>query len=148
MPLRITGRTSFFCGLQNKCHGSDTSSLLVFKLNTSATPCMIILSAQVPWHDILTKYCIHECSKLLSINLSVFPLTIDVIYPSNSNSAIIVSRADWLGKPANFRGACYCFRVVTWYWPCTVTTLQQLISEQKRSSTQSFWSKKFNLSQT
>ena len=28
-----------------------------------------------------------------------------------------VSRGDWLGNPANFRGACYCygFRVVTWY---------------------------------
>ena len=34
-----------------------------------------------------------------------------VVYPSR------VSRGDWLGNPANFKGACYCygFRVVTWY---------------------------------
>ena len=31
MPLRTTGRTSFFCGLQNKCHGSYISSLLVLQ---------------------------------------------------------------------------------------------------------------------
>ena len=41
------------------------------------------------------------------------------------NGMRIVSREEWLWNPANFRGGYYyggC-RLVTWYWPCTVTTL-------------------------
>ena len=36
---------------------------------------------------------------------------------SEDVDSIRVSRGDWLGNPANFKGACYCygFSLVTWY---------------------------------
>ena len=72
-------------------------------------------SQKVTWSD----YKIHNTFKLYLLEL---PLREHLVL-SLTFTLVIVSGGEWLWKPANFKGACYCydFWLLTWHWPCTPT---------------------------